>query len=107
VKWQISERRHRSDCRSLHFPCFNEKGEIIGAVGIKRDVTEQKQIERQLRYQAQLLENVSDAVMAVDNDYIITSWNTAAEKLYGWTATEVLGKNIYRVLPTTYLNGCK
>jgi PAS domain S-box-containing protein len=83
----------------------NEKGEIIGAVGIKRDVTEQKQIERQLRYQAQLLENVSDAVMAVDNDYIITSWNAAAEKLYGWTATEVLGKNIYRVLPTTYLNG--
>jgi len=83
----------------------NEKGEIIGAVGIKRDVTEQKQIERQLRYQAQLLENVSDAVMAVDNDYIITSWNRAAEKLYGWTATEVLGKNIYRVLPTTYLNG--
>jgi len=83
----------------------NEKGEIIGAVGIKRDVTEKKQIERQLRYQAQLLENVSDAVMAVDNDYIITSWNRAAEKLYGWTATEVLGKNIYRVLPTTYLNG--
>gem|GEM_PF-1951514 len=83
----------------------NEKGEIIGAVCIKRDVTEQKQIERQLRYQAQLLENVSDAVMAVDNDYIITSWNRAAEKLYGWTAAEVLGKNIYRVLPTTYLNG--
>jgi len=83
----------------------NEKGEIIGAVCIKRDVTEQKQIERQLRYQAQLLENVSDAVMAVDNDYIITSWNRGAEKLYGWTAAEVLGKNIYRVLPTTYLNG--
>jgi PAS domain S-box-containing protein len=83
----------------------NEKGEIIGAVGIKRDVTEQKQIERQLRYQAQLLENVSDAVIAVDNNHIITSWNAAAEKLYGWTATEVLGKNIYRVLPTTYLNG--
>jgi PAS domain S-box-containing protein len=70
----------------------NERGDIIGAVGIKRNVTERKQIERQLRYQAQLLENVSDAVMAVDNDYIITSWNTAAEKLYGWTATEVLGK---------------
>ncbi len=69
------------------------------------DLTEQKLIERQLRYQAQLLENVSDAVMAVDNDYIITSWNAAAEKLYGWTAAEVLGKNIYRVLPTTYLNG--
>ena len=83
----------------------NEKGEIIGAVCIKRDVTEKKQIERQLRYQAQLLENVSDAVIAVDNDYIITSWNAAAEKLYGWTAAEVLGKKLYPVLPTTYLNG--
>jgi len=68
------------------------------------DLTEGKLIERQLRYQAQLLENVSDAVMAVDNDYIITSWNTAAEKLYGWTATEVLGKNIYHILPHRYLS---
>jgi two-component system cell cycle sensor histidine kinase/response regulator CckA len=68
------------------------------------DITEHKLIERQLRYQAQLLENVSDAVMAVDNDYIITSWNTAAEKLYGWTATEVLGKNIYHILPHRYLS---
>ena len=69
------------------------------------DLTEQKLIERQLRYQAQLLENVSDAVIAVDNNHIITSWNTAAEKLYGWTAAEVLGKKLYPVLPTTYLNG--
>jgi PAS domain-containing protein len=48
----------------------NERGDIIGAVCIKRNVTERKQIERQLRYQAQLLQNVSDAVMAVDNEYI-------------------------------------
>jgi two-component system cell cycle sensor histidine kinase/response regulator CckA len=68
------------------------------------DITEHKLIERQLRYQAQLLENVSDAVMAVDNDYIITSWNTAAEKLYGWTAAEVLGKHIYHILPHRYLS---
>ncbi len=83
----------------------NEKDEVIGLVSVNRDITEQKQIERQLRYQAQLLENVSDAVIAVDNDYIITSWNAAAEKLYGWTAAEVLGKNIYQVLQITYLNG--
>jgi len=84
-------------------PLRNEKGEIIGAVGIKRDLTERKQIERQLRYQAQLLENVSDAVVAVDNEYCITAWNTAAEKLYGWTAAEVLGKPIYQVLKYRYL----
>ena len=83
----------------------NEKDEVIGLVSVNRDITEQKQIERQLRYQAQLLENVSDAVIAIDNDYRITSWNTAAEKLYGWTAAEVMGKKLYPVLPTTYLNG--
>jgi len=83
----------------------NERGDIIGAVGIKRNVTEQKRIQRQLRYQAQLLENVSDAVMAVDNEYCITAWNSAAEKLYGWKATEVLGKKLYQILPTSYLNG--
>jgi len=69
------------------------------------DITERKQIERQLRYQAQLLENVSDAVMAIDNNTCITSWNRAAEKLYGWKATEVLGKKLYQILPTSYLNG--
>jgi PAS domain S-box-containing protein len=83
----------------------NERGDIIGAVGIKRNVTERKQIERQLRYQAQLLENVSDAVMAIDNNTCITSWNRAAETLYGWKATEVLGKKLYQILPTSYLNG--
>ena len=82
----------------------NERGDIIGAVGIKRNVTEQKRIQRQLRYQAQLLENVSDAVMAVDNEYCITAWNSAAEKLYGWKATEVLGKSIYHVLTHRYVN---
>ncbi len=69
------------------------------------DITEQKLIERRLRYQAQLLENVSDAVMAIDNDYRITSWNTAAEKLYGWTAAEVLGKHLLEVTQPKYLNG--
>ncbi len=69
------------------------------------DLTEQKLIERQLRYQAQLLENVSDAVIAIDNDYRITSWNTAAEKLYGWTAAEVLGKHLFEVTQYRHLNG--
>jgi PAS domain S-box len=68
------------------------------------DITEQKRIERQLRYQAQLLENVSDAVMAIDNNTCITSWNRAAETLYGWKASEVLGKSIYHVLTHRYVN---
>ncbi len=68
------------------------------------DLTERKQIERQLRYQAQLLQNVSDAVIAVDHEHRITGWNSAATTLYGWKAIEVLGKPIYQVLSHRYLN---
>jgi two-component system cell cycle sensor histidine kinase/response regulator CckA len=42
--------------------------------------------------------------MAIDNNTCITSWNRAAETLYGWKASEVLGKSIYHVLTHRYVN---
>lgn len=69
------------------------------------DITERKWIERQLRYQANLLQQVSEAIISVDNDFKITSWNKAAETVYGWKANEVVGKHIHQVLPTKYPNG--
>ncbi|MFN8465311.1 MAG: PAS domain-containing protein [Caldilineaceae bacterium] len=55
------------------------------------DITERKHTERQLSYQAFLLENVSDAVFAFDQNLRITLWNRGAEALYGWTAEEAIG----------------
>lgn len=48
-----------------------------------------------------LLMNVSDAVIACDMDFLITSWNPAAEQIYGWKQAEVLGKPISEVLGST------
>jgi PAS domain S-box-containing protein len=53
---------------------------------------ERRRAEEQLRYQAYLLSNVNDAIIATDENYLITFWNRAAESLYGWSAEEVLGK---------------
>src|SRR5688572_1828110 len=53
---------------------------------------ERRRVEEQLRYQAYLLSNVNDAIIATDENYLITFWNRAAESLYGWSAEEVLGK---------------
>ena len=53
---------------------------------------ERRRAEEQLRYQANLLSNVNDAIMASDENYRITYWNHAAESLYGWSKAEVLGK---------------
>ena len=52
-----------------------------------------------LCFQAQLLDAVEQAVVATDLDGYITYWNRAAQELYGWTADEVLGRNIVAVTP--------
>jgi PAS domain S-box-containing protein/putative nucleotidyltransferase with HDIG domain len=56
------------------------------------DITRRRQSEERVRYQAGLLENVNDAIVATDGQYRITLWNAAAEALYGWKAEEVLGR---------------
>jgi PAS domain S-box-containing protein/putative nucleotidyltransferase with HDIG domain len=53
---------------------------------------ERRRAEEQLQYQAYLLSNVNDAIIASDENYLITFWNRAAESLYGWSAEETLGK---------------
>ncbi len=56
------------------------------------DITERKRNEEKIRYQANLLENVSDATIATDDKYNIQFWNKTAEEQYGWTASEVIGQ---------------
>jgi len=68
------------------------------------DITEQKKVQQQNRYQARLLDNVSDAVVSMDVDLHIRSWNAAAEAIYGWTADEVIGKKITDVLQPEFQN---
>ncbi|GEM_PF-145632 len=63
------------------------------------DVTERKLAEVRLKYQAELLENVSDAILSTDMDLRIKSWNRAAERIYGWPRNEVLGKRIKETVP--------
>jgi PAS domain S-box-containing protein len=58
--------------------------------------------EEYLLYQANLLQHVSDAIIATDLSFKITSWNQAAETIYGWRAGEVLGQTIQQVLQTEY-----
>ena len=63
----------------------------------------QPQDHNQIRYQAQLLENVTDAVVSTDSEFNILSWNRAAEKLYGWSAQEVIGQGFGEIVPTNYI----
>jgi len=60
--------------------------------GFATDITAHKHAQEQVHYQAMLLANVNDAVIATDLSFVITSWNKGAEQLYGWSAAEVVGQ---------------
>ncbi|MBW2707464.1 MAG: PAS domain S-box protein, partial [Deltaproteobacteria bacterium] len=71
---------------------------------LENEIDERRRAEEKLRYQATLLENVSDAVIAVDMDFKIRSWNDTAENIYGWKAEEVIGKQFREVTALEYLD---
>ena len=83
-------------------PIVDHDGVFCGYRGIDRDITERKQVEEKLAYQANLLANVNDAIIASDAEYRLTAWNSAAEALYGWKAEEVLGRNGLEIIQTQW-----
>lgn len=69
-----------------------------GILVVANDITERKKFEEQLMFQANLLDEIGEAVTATDTKGIITYWNKAAEKLFGWTTDEVIGKNFLEIM---------
>ena len=70
--------------------------EVIGMV---EDITEQKKIHNEITLQASLLNNVGQAVIATDLTGVVIYWNSAAEKIYGWSPAEAIGQNIVMLTP--------
>jgi PAS domain S-box-containing protein len=77
-------------------PHFGPHGEIIGVVAIVRETTKRKQAEEELRQTSEVLRAIVQAsplaIIASDRSMNITAWNAAAERLFGWSEAEVLGK---------------
>jgi PAS domain S-box-containing protein len=62
--------------------------------GFMRDISERKRGEERLREQASLLDHAQDAIIVRDLDERVTYWNKGAERLYGWTAAEAMGRSV-------------
>ncbi|BAY94566.1 MULTISPECIES: PAS domain S-box protein [unclassified Tolypothrix] len=72
---------------------------VTGASG---DISDKKLAQKTLLEQAKLLELCHDAIIIRNLDNQITFWNQGAERIYGWTATEVMHKNSYTLLATQF-----
>jgi diguanylate cyclase (GGDEF)-like protein/PAS domain S-box-containing protein len=103
----ISELREmpfrRADGTTLHalvesMPLHDADGAYTGAVAVVADITQRKQIEREVGLLAALVRSSSDAIVACSLDGTVQSWNPAAEALFGWAATEVTGRSLGTIL---------
>lgn len=81
-------------------PITGTAGQITGVAVIGRDITQRKQAEAEISFQANLLNTVGQAIIATQVDGTIIYWNHAAEHLYGWREAKVLGQNIVDVTST-------
>jgi PAS domain S-box-containing protein len=75
------------------------EGGVRGFVAVIKDLTRARQANASLRFQAQLLDTVEQAVIATDLEGKITYWNHHAERVYGWTAEEAIGRSVLEVTP--------
>ncbi|MEW6330609.1 MAG: PAS domain S-box protein, partial [Pseudomonadota bacterium] len=67
--------------------------------GIMRDITKRREAEESSRWLATLVESTGDAVVGKTLDGIVLSWNYGAEKIYGYTAKEMIGRPISILMP--------
>lgn len=68
-------------------------------IGLWTDITARRQVDEVIRKQADIINQIEETVISVNLDGYVTSWNTGAEKLLGYTADEALGKHISFVYP--------
>src|SRR5712671_1966388 len=85
-------------------PIRDKDGTIVGVVNFFHDITERKQAERAMGLLAAIVNSSDDAIISKNLDGAITSWNDGAERMFGYTAQEAVGRRIAMIIPPDRLD---
>lgn len=83
---------------------FNDEGKISGGLNAVINITERKLSEKNAASLAAIIHSTDDAIISKNLDGIITSWNPAAEKLFGYKEAEVIGTPVTRLFPANRMD---
>ena len=111
----VETKRYRKDGSSVFVttsgsPIVTADGEFIGMVAVYTDNTERKEVEQTLRENEEKFRSIAasaqDGILMMDADGRITFFNNAAERMFGYTTDQVLGKDLHNLLaPENYRKG--
>ena len=94
----LAERPDGSRFRFMSFPTplRDETGALVGAINMLVDVTDRRETEQRL---SAIIESSDDAIISKNLDGVITTWNSGAERVFGYTAQEAIGHSVTMLMP--------
>ncbi|MHC4454836.1 MAG: sensor histidine kinase [Planctomycetota bacterium] len=109
LKPECEEEKH-SDRKETHliltYPLLNEKGILQGIVRQHKNITEKKRIDDEIKrakeFSENLIETAQDAIVSIDEEGIVKIWNLSAERIFGYSRNEIIGKSIITIIPERY-----
>ncbi|MGN6530315.1 MAG: PAS domain S-box protein [Ginsengibacter sp.] len=98
----IIERKDGSRRNIMPFPqiLFDNNGKITGAINLLQDITDEKKATANNAMLAAIVQSSDDAIVSKTTKGIVTSWNSSAEKMFGFTAEEMIGQPILKIIPS-------
>ncbi|MDB6055857.1 MAG: two-component hybrid sensor and regulator, partial [Verrucomicrobiales bacterium] len=79
---------------------YSEDGSLTGMIGVVQDITDRKAAEESRLRLAAVVESSDDAIISMGLDAVIATWNRGAQRMFGYTPEETIGRSVTMLIPT-------